>query len=198
MKYPSSIQNLIDHFTQLPTVGPKTAERYVFYLLKQSPENLNDLARKIAELKQKTTICQSCLSIAETSPCHICADTNRKKELICVVANTQDMMTIESTNYFKGNYYVLGATISAVEGVSPDKLNIKGLLNKIKQNQVKEIILALPPTLEGETTVMYLAKVLKPYDLNITKLARGLPTGADLEYTDETTMSNALKYRNKI
>lgn len=195
MKFPQSIQNLINHFSQLPTVGPKTAERYVFYLLKQNPEELQKFAQTIAELKEKTTVCQICFAIAEANPCLICADQKRNQSIICVVADTRDMLTIEATKQYNGVYHILGGTINAIENIKPEQLNIKQLINRVKQNGIKEIILALNPDLEGETTAMYLAKLLKPYKIKITRIAKGLPMGADLEYADEITLANALKYR---
>ena len=198
MRYPLSIQNLINCFSQLPTVGPKTAERYVFYLLKQNPEFLQRFAQNLAELKEKTTICQTCLSIAESNPCSICSDLKRDKSTICVILGTRDMLTIEATMQYNGVYHILGGVINTIEGIKPEQLNIKQLLNKIKQNNIKEIILALNPDLEGETTSLYLAKLLKPHKIKISRLAKGLPMGADLEYADEITLTNALKYRSNL
>jgi len=198
MRYPSSIQSLIDHFSKLPTVGPKTAERYVFYLLKQHPESLQQFAQAIAELKEKTTICQTCLAIAEANPCPICADAKRNRSIICLVADSRDLLAIEATGQYQGLYHCLGGVINTIEGVKPEQLNIKQLLARLKPAVVKEIILAFNPDLEGETTALYLAKLLKPYKIKITRLAKGLPMGADLEYADEITLSNALKYRNEV
>jgi len=198
MRYPASIQNLIDYFCKLPTVGPKTAERYVFYLLKQHPEWLQEFAQAIAEVKEKTAVCQTCLSIAESNPCQICSDQKRNHSAICLVADTRDMLAIESTKQYNGVYHILGGVINTIEGIKPDQLNINTLLNHLKQNGVKEIILAFNPDLEGETTAMYIAKLLKPHKIKITRLAKGLPMGADLEYADEITLSNALKYRNEM
>ncbi len=198
MKYPKSIQNLIDQFSQLPTVGPKTAERYVFYLLKQNPEELQKFAQYLAELKEKTTICQKCLAISETDPCLICADNKRDQSLICVIANTQDMLTIEATKQYNGLYHVLGGVINVIEGIKSEQLNISQLINRVTKDKVKEVILALNLNLEGETTSIYLAKLLKPYKLRITRLAKGLPMGSDLEYADEITLANALKYRTDL
>ncbi|MBU0722319.1 recombination mediator RecR [Patescibacteria group bacterium] len=206
MKYPTSIQNLIEYFSKLPTVGPKTAERYVFYLLRQHPEWLQQFAQAIAEVKEKTTICQTCLSIAESNPCQICSDKKRNHSVICLVADTRDMLAVESTKQYNGVYHILGGVINTIEGIKPNQLNIKALLNHLEQSAsagstqaaVKEIILAFNPDLEGETTSMYIAKLLKPYKIKITRLAKGLPMGADLEYADEITLSNALKYRNEV
>jgi len=179
-------------------VGPKTAERYVFYLLKQTDEELQKFAQAIAELKEKITICQTCLAVTETNPCAICSDDKRNRAQICVIANTRDMLTIEATKQYNGLYHVLGGVINTIEGIKPEQLNIKQLINKLKQNKITEIILALNPTVEGETTAMYLAKLLKPYKIKITRLAKGLPSGADLEYADEMTLANALKNRTDL
>ncbi len=198
MRYPASIQNLIDYFSKLPTVGPKTAERYVFYLLRAQPEWLQGFAQSIAELKEKTTVCRTCLAIAESDPCPICADKKRNQAILCLVADTRDMQAIEATKQYNGLYFILGGVINTIEGIKPDQLNIKQLASRLEQNIIKEIILAFNPDLEGETTAMYIAKLLKPNQIKITRLAKGLPMGADLEYADEITLSNALKYRNEV
>ena len=212
MRYPASIRNLIDHFAKLPSVGPKTAERYVFYLLKAHPEWLQGFAQAIAELKEKTTVCRTCLSLAESDPCPICSDKKRNQALICLVAETRDLSAIEETKQYNGLYFVLGGVINTIEGVKPEQLNIKQLAARLKHasensprleletkaTRVKEIILAFNPDLEGETTALYLAKLFKPSKIKITRLAKGLPMGADLEYADEITLANALKYRNEI
>ena len=160
MKYPPAIQNLINLFTTLPSVGPKTAERYVFYLLKENPDYMQRLAQAIAELKEKTTICNSCQAVAESDPCHICLDKTRENSSICVVATTREMLNIETTNEFKGQYHVLNGLIDMIKGLKPEQLNIKQLENKVKQGKIKEIILALSPNMEGETTALYLNKSL--------------------------------------
>ncbi len=198
MTYPKSIQNLINYFSKLPTVGPKTAERYVFYLLQQGGEDLQGFAQAIAELKEKITICKSCGAVSESNPCFICADKSRDKSIICIVANTRDMLAIENAKQYKGIYHILGGVINMIEGIGPEKLNIKNLLNKIKKDNIKEIIIALNPNMEGETTAMHLNKIIKPFNIKITRIARGLPTGSDLEYADETTINNALKYRIEL
>ncbi|KKR91772.1 MAG: Recombination protein RecR [Parcubacteria group bacterium GW2011_GWC2_42_12] len=198
MKYPASIQNLIDHFSKLPTVGPKTAERYVFYLLKAHPEWLQAFAQAMAELKEKTTVCQTCFTIAETNPCSICSDSKRNRSIICLVADTRDLLAIEATKQYHGLYHVIGGVINTIENIKPESLNIKPLLNRLKQPQIKEVILAFNPDFEGETTSLYIVKLLKPYKIKITRLAKGLPMGADLEYADEITLGNALKYRNEM
>ena len=198
MRFPSSIQNLVDKLTDLPSVGPKTAERYVFYLLQQSPSYLEDLSRKIAELKKDLKICGNCMAVSESNPCPICSDKNRDNTLLCIVENTRDMITIESSNNYNGLYFILGGTINTIEGVDPQQLHLKELIKKVKQGSIKEIILALNPTVEGETTTMYISKLLKEYNVKMSRLARGLPMGSDLEYVDDMTMANALKYRNDM
>ena len=198
MNYPKAIQNLITELSQLPTVGPKTAERYVFYLLKQSSSDLKKFAQAIAELKDNIIICKNCHAVTEKSPCEICSDPKRDNSIICIVANTRDMIAIEATSEFFGQYHVLGGVLNTIEGNGPDKLKINSLVAKIKQKTVKEVILALNPNIEGETTSMYIAKLLKPYNIKISRLAKGLATGSDLEYADEMTLSNALKYRNQV
>lgn len=197
MKYPQALQNLIDRLAILPSVGQKTAERYAFHLLNQSEDRLESLAMAIKELKQKTTVCHSCLTISETSPCAICADANRNRSSLCVVENSQDLNAIESTKQFNGVYFVLGGLINTIEDVGPETLNINKLIKRIQAEEIKELILALNFTLEGETTALYLGKILKNR-IKITRLAKGLPAGSDLEYADETTLSNALKFRNEI
>ena len=198
MKFPQAIQNLIDAFSKLPSVGPKTAERYVFYLLRQNSEELQKFAQTIAELKEKIIICQTCLAVTSANPCEICVDKKRDQTIICVVANTRDMITIESINQFHGTYHILGGLLNAVEGINPESLNIRQLLNRIKAEKFNEIILALNPNFDGEATTIYLNKILKPFKIKISRLAKGLPMGADLEYADQITLANSLKYRNEI
>ena len=196
MRYPKSIQKLIDHLTKLPSVGPKTAERYVFYLLNQSGENLQQLAQAIAELKEKTAVCRICNAVSETDPCEICRDRKRDGKLMMIVANTRDMLVLEGTREYNGYYHILGGVIDTISGVGPEKLRIKELVARVKKNRPEEIVLALNPTVEGETTVLYLSKLFKPYKITISRLARGLPAGSDLEYADQITLSSSFKNRN--
>jgi recombination protein RecR len=198
MKYPKAIQNLIDTFSKLPGVGPKTAERYIFYLLKQDAEELQKFAQTIAELKENITICENCLAVADENPCYICSDKKRDTSIICVVSNTRDMLSIEAIKQFQGVYHILGGTLDSISGIGPEKINIKQLLEKIKKTKVKEIILGLNPNFSGEATSIYLTKIIKPLKIKISKLAKGLPMGSDLEYADEITLANSLKYRNEV
>lgn len=198
--YPSPIQNLIDEFNKFPGIGPKTSERFVFYLLKKQKEEVERLLLNIKNLKEKITLCSQCFSFSEKDPCSICSNFKRNHSLICVVAEPQDIAILEKTKEYHGVYFVLGGLLNTLEGITPEKLKIKQLLKKISDQkpQVKEVILALNPNLEGETTVLYLTKLLKPYKIKMTRLAQGLPTNSELEYIDEITLSNALKGRKEI
>lgn len=197
MKYPQAVQNLIEQLSSLPSVGPKTAERYVFYLLKQREDKIKSLAEAIYDLPKNITTCRSCHSWAETNPCPICADKNRQEEVICVVENSQDLAAIEATKQYTGKYFVLGGLIDTIHNIQPSDLNIGRLADRVKNGLIKEIILALNFTMEGETTSLYLTRLFKDH-LKITRLARGLPSGSDLEYADELTLGSALKYRHEI
>jgi recombination protein RecR len=197
MNYPKSIRELIEIFARFPSVGPKTAERYVSFLLSQPKTKLSEIAEAIKNLKDNLKICQNCFNISETDPCPICAQTNRDKKLLCIVADGRNINLIERTGDYNGLYFILGGELNTIEGTRPEDLNIKKLIERIKNNNISEVILALNPTMEGETTVMYLAKLLKQINPKIktTKLARGLPAGAELEYADELTLSHAFKHR---
>jgi len=197
MKYPAALQNLIDKLSGLPSVGPKTAERYAFYLLRQSPDKLKSFGAAVSELQDNITVCRECLSISENNPCAICSNKERRTDVLCIVENIQDLTAIEATKQYDGRYFILGGLINTINGIGPEDLNVNKLLNRIKNGGVKEIIIALNFTLEGETTALYLTKILRDH-LKITRLAKGLPAGSDLEYADELTLANALKYRNEI
>ncbi len=199
LEYPRIIEKLIKNFSQLPGVGRKTAERYVFYLLKQKNDQIEGFAKNLQELPKDLKFCQKCLVISEQNICSICSDSKRLDDLICIVANFQDLMAIENTKKYQGKYFVLGGLINSIENIGPDKLNIKELIKeinfKLKNYKKIEIILALSPTIEGESTSLYLQKILKNDKIKISKLARGLSSGANLEYVDENTLANALKFR---
>ncbi|MFA6428145.1 MAG: recombination mediator RecR [Candidatus Buchananbacteria bacterium] len=198
MALPNSIQNLIGHFNQLPGIGRKTAERLVFFLLTQSKADLAAFAKDLANLSDKAMLCQTCFNYAESNPCEICKDPRRDQTTIAVVAKPQDIAVLESTNEYKGLYHVLGGALNNLEGRLPENLKINELLNRLKTKPIKEIILALNPDLEGETTMLYLAKVIPTDKVKTTRLARGLPMGSDIEYADQTTLSNALKGRREL
>ncbi len=200
--YPKSVENIIKHFSFLPGVGRKTAERYVFHLLKQKPEQIKLFAKHLNELSEGFKFCQKCLALSEQNICSICADPQRAENILCIVENFQDLLAIENTKQYQGKYFVLGGLINTIDKIGPEDLNIKALVKElnIKLKKVKslEIILALSPTMEGEASSLYLQKILKNPKIKISKLARGLSSGASLEYADEYTLSHALKFRNKI
>lgn len=198
MPFPPSINNLIQHFNNLPGIGQKTAERLVFYLLKKDKNTLADFANTLSHIKDNIKNCNQCGQITEKEQCDICLDNKREKTTICVVAENSDIGPLEKAHQFNGTYHVLHGILNPTEGITPDKLNISKLEERIKNNGVKEIILAFNPTIEGETTNLYLTKLLKQYNVKITQLARGLPQGGDLEYADEITLANAFKGRISI
>lgn len=195
---PPPIQKLIAHFSSLPGVGAKTAERFVFYLLNVDKKKLDDFALSLTDVKNKISACAVCGRFTDQNPCVFCSSATRDKTKICLVADTADIYSLEKTGEYRGQYHVLNGLLSPTEGMTPDKLNLQTLENRIKSGNVKEIILALNPTIEGETTSLYLTKLLRKYNITISRLARGLPQGADLEYADEVTLANALKGRMKI
>ncbi|MFC1613460.1 recombination mediator RecR, partial [Patescibacteria group bacterium] len=190
---------------KLPGIGKKTSQRFVFYLLKQPKHEIIKLTEKLEHLKDQIQYCSICGCFTETDPCPICSNIHRDKTQICVVSETTDMAVIEATSEYKGLYHILGGTINTLDGITPDMLNIKSLVERVKNDGLQEIILAFNPNIDGESTVMYLKKILEPHKINpsnkmdeikITRLARGLPMGSDIEYADEITLSNALKGRN--
>ncbi len=198
MRFPRSIQNLIDTLSILPTVGPKTAERFAFFLLKQDRSIIEKMAQALIELKGQTKLCRSCLSPAESDPCPICADPKRDKFILCVVSDYRDLVSLENTKNYFGQYFVLHGELSHLDGITPEKLNFKTLITKVKKSNIKEIIVATNPTIEGETTALYIKRLFQNSQIKISRLARGLPMGSDLEYVDEMTLSSALKYRNEL
>jgi len=193
--HPPSIRKLIDQFNKLPGIGPKTAEKFVFYLLSQPKSDLAELGQAVSHLKDKITTCSICQNFAESDPCDICRDKTRNSQIICVVATSSDIPAIEKTGVFRGLYHVLGGVINSVDGIKPQDLTMKKLVTRIESKDVKEVILALNPTIEGESTALFLSKLLHKYKLKITRLAQGLPTGSAIEYADEITLQNALKGR---
>lgn len=201
---PKSIQNLIDEFSKLPGMGPKTAARLTFYLLTKSELDTKNFGEAIINLKTGLKNCEVCFNITENNPCKICLDSNRDKSVICVAEEVLDIIALEKTN-FKGLYHILGGVISPIDGIGPNELRIKELLERLKDGSVREIILATDPSLEGEATASYIAseienlqkngKILKK--LKISRIAQGLPVGGDLEYADEVTLERAIEGRNQ-
>jgi len=198
MPQPKSLQNLIHEFSKLPGVGPRTATRYAFFLLRKSDEEVGMLAEALENLKQETRICKNCFNVSESDLCEFCSNPKRDRSIICIVEEALNIPVIENTKKFNGLYHVLGGTIKPHEGTGPENLNVEQLIERIKKSDVKEVIIATNPNIEGETTAMYLVKRLKEFPLRITHLARGLSTGSDLEYADEMTVSHALEERKEF
>ncbi len=195
--FPKSFQKLIDHFSSLPSIGPKLAERLVLYLWKYDQANLDDFAETLHALKRNINYCQQCFNISENGLCAICADEKRDPKTICVVEEPLDIIAIEKTRQMRGLYHVLGGTINALADKN-NQLKIKELLNRLKKNEISEVIIATNPTTEGEATALYLARLIKPLGIKTTRLARGLPTGGDIEYADEATLRGAIEGRKEI
>lgn len=198
MIYPKSIATLIEHFQKFPSVGPKSAQRMAFYLLRMPMSEVQKFAQSIVEAKENTHTCEVCFNLSSTSPCEICTSPKRDRSTICVVAETKDLIAVEKTNEYKGLYHVLQGLISPMDGIGADDIRIKELLNRLTNDEVKEVILALSPSVEGEATSLYLSKLIKPFGIRISRIAFGLPVGADLEYADEITIARAIEGRREI
>lgn len=190
-----SIEQLAEQFAQLPGIGRKTAHRLALYILKMSRDEVVTMAKALVNVKDKVRYCTICSNITETDPCAICSNAKRERSFICVVEEPHDVLAIEKTNEFKGLYHVLGGALSPLDGIGPEELKIKELLQRISSSTIEEIILALNPNVEGETTTLYLSRLLKPLGIKITRIARGLPVGSDLEFADEATLSRAFEGR---
>jgi recombination protein RecR len=195
---PKPVTRLIDELCRLPGVGPKTGSRLAYYLLRAPAEQALSLAEAIREVKERTVLCSTCFNIAECSPCSVCSDPNRDSSQICAVEEPLDVLAIERTRQYHGLYHVLHGAISPVEGIGPEELKIRELLARVKQGGVREVLLATNPNLEGEATAMYIARQILPLGVRVTRLARGLPIGGDLEYADEVTLAQALEGRRDI
>ena len=198
MIYPKSIATLIEHFQKFPSVGPKSAQRMAFYLLRMPEAEIQKFAQAILDAKRNTRTCEVCFNLSSSSPCEICQNPKRDRSTVCVVAETKDLIAIEKTNEFKGLYHVLQGLISPMDGIGADDIRIKELLNRLTSDEVKEVILALPPSVEGEATSLYLSKLIKPFCITISRIAFGLPVGADLEYADEITLARAIEGRREL
>lgn len=197
MDYPAAVERLIDELRRLPGIGPKSAQRIAFHLLKgQRPDN-ERLARAIGELIDAIRLCSSCNGITDREICVTCEDPNRSDRVLCVVEEPHNLGSIERTRDFKGRYHVLHGVLSPLQGIGPDELKVRGLVDRVKKGGVEEVILATSPTVEGEATAVYLAKVLKPLAVKVTRIAMGVPVGSDLEWADEVTMAKALEGRRE-
>ena len=198
MIYPKSIAALIEQFQKFPSVGPKSAQRMAFHLLKMPKHDVEKFAKSIIEAKENTFACDVCFNMSSTNPCEICQSSSRDKSIICVVSETKDLIAIEKTNEFFGLYHVLQGLISPMDGVGAEDVRIKELLHRLAKDDVKEVILALNPSVEGEATSLYLNKLIKPFEIKVSRIAFGLPVGADLEYADEITLARAIEGRREI
>ena len=196
--YTGPVQSLIDELGKLPSIGPKSAQRIAFHLLKLPTEDALRLARAITEAKERTTLCSRCFNVSESDLCDICQDARRESTLVCVVEEPRDIVAVEKTQEFRGRYHVLQGALNPIEGVGPDQLRVKELLVRIDTEEVSEVILCTNPNLEGEATAMYLARLIKPLGLKVTRIASGLPVGGDLEYADELTLGRALEGRREV
>lgn len=198
MYFTRPLAKLIEEFQKFPGVGPKSAQRMAFYVLDMNQESAESLAATILEAKEKVKHCSQCFNLSERNPCEICSDERRDHTIICVIAEARDLIAIERTREYRGMYHVLTGLISPLEGRGPDQLSIRDLLSRLPSNEVKEVILAINPTVEGDATVLYLSKLIKPLEVKVTRIAFGLPAGADLEYADDVTLSRALEGRREI
>ncbi len=196
--YEGVVQDLIDELGRLPGIGPKSAQRIAFHLLNADPADVRRLAQVLLEVKEKVRFCVTCGNVAESEQCRICLDPRRDPAVLCVVEEPKDVVAIEKTREFRGRYHVLGGAISPIEGVGPDDLRIRELLARLADGAVEELILATDPNLEGEATATYLARLVKPMGLRVTRLASGLPVGGDLEYADEVTLGRAFEGRRLL
>lgn len=194
MLYPQAMNRLIHELARLPGIGPKTAQRLAFHLLTLSTEEVGKIAEVMLEAKHKIGFCQICGRLTEVSPCVVCTDPNRSN-ILCVVEDAKDVVALERTRAFKGRYHVLGGAISPLEGIGPDDLRIRELLQRVTEENFEEVVIATDPNVEGEATALYLGKILKPFEVKVTRLARGLPVGGDLEYTDAITLGKAFEGR---
>jgi recombination protein RecR len=198
MYYTPPLAKLIEEFQRFPGVGPKSAQRMAFYVLGMSSDSVKGFADALVEAKDKIRNCNNCFHLSAFATCEICVNEKRERQIICVVAESKDVIALERTGEFKGLYHVLGGLISPMEGKGPDQLTVRDLLNRVNSTEVKEMILAINPTIEGDTTVLYLSKLLKPLGVHVTRIAFGLPVGSDLEYADDSTLSKALEGRREV
>jgi recombination protein RecR len=198
MKRPSAVTELIEELKRLPGIGQKTAERLSFFLMRGSAERANRLADVIRNVKEKIVLCSECHGITEINPCEICQDPKRDSSLVCVVEEPHDVYVMENIGHFRGRYHVLMGVISPLDGIGPAELTIEALKERVQKNNINEVILATNPDMEGESTAIYIAKILKPGNIKVTRIARGLPVGGEIEYADEVTLLKALEGRTEM
>ncbi|MGP4073069.1 recombination mediator RecR [Piscibacillus sp. B03] len=198
MYYPEPISKLVDSFTKLPGIGPKTAVRLAFFVLNMKEDDVLDFAKNLVNAKRELTHCSVCGHITDTDPCRICDDTARDGSVICVVQDPKDVIAMEKMKDFQGKYHVLHGAISPMDGIGPEDINVSALIERLKDDEVEELILATNPNVEGEATAMYISRLVKPSGIRISRIAHGLPVGGDLEYADEVTLSKALEGRRYL
>lgn len=196
--YEGAIQDLIDALGRLPGIGPKSAQRIAFHILQAEPEIAAALVDSIRTVKERVKFCTTCGNVSEEDECRICRDPRRENSSICVVEESKDVIAIERTREFRGKYHVLGGAISPIDGIGPEQLRIRELMERLRDPDIKEVILATDPNLEGEATATYLARMIKPLDIKVSRLASGLPVGGDLEYADEITLGRAFEGRRNV
>lgn len=198
MFYPEPVSKLIEGFMKLPGIGPKTAGRLAFFVLNMKEDDVLDLAKALVNAKRQLHYCSVCNNITDIDPCHICRDKRRDGSVICVVQEPKDVVAMEKTREFEGYYHVLHGAISPMDGIGPEDIRIPDLLKRLGDEQVKEVILATNPNIEGEATAMYISRLIKPFGIRVTRIAHGLPVGGDLEYADEVTLTKALEGRREL
>ncbi len=196
--YPEPVARLIEALQRLPGIGPKTAQRLTFFLLKRPAGEVRELSESLIAVKDRIVYCRTCFNVTDEEPCRLCADPGRDTRLLCVVEEPNDLLAMERTGEYRGCYHVLLGALSPLDGIGPDDLKVRELLARIEAGAVDEVILATNPNVEGEATALYLAKLLRPFGMRVTRIARGLPVGGDLEYADQVTLSKALEGRREI
>lgn len=198
MEYTKPLANLVEYFQKFPGIGPKSAQRMAFFLLKMPLSEVEKFAQSMLVAKETIKYCETCFNMSASNPCEICSDDTRDKSTICVVAETKDLIAIEKTREYRGQYHVLQGVISPIDGVGAEDIRIKELLVRITDERVKEVILALSPSVEGEATSLYLSRLIKPFKIKVSRIAFGIPVGADLEYADEITLARAIEGRREL
>ncbi|MFQ3548170.1 MAG: recombination mediator RecR [Armatimonadota bacterium] len=198
MQYAKPLARLVAEFEKLPGIGPKSAQRLAFYILRISEDEAKNLANAIADVKHHITQCPICFNYTDVEKCEICTDPRRDESIICVVAEPKDVVAMEKTNEFRGQYHVLGGLISPMDGITPEMLKIKELLARINEGKIQEVILATNPTIEGDATAMYIAGLIKPMGLKVSRIAYGMPVGSDIDYADQPTLIKALQWRREL
>ena len=192
------VERLIENFKKLPGIGAKSAQRMAFHILKMETTEVEQLASAIVDMKQSIRHCSTCSNLTDVDPCHFCTHPNRNDRMLCIVEESHNILPIENTHEFNGRYHVLMGAISPLKGIGPDQLNVKSLLERLHEGEIEEIIVATNPNVEGETTALYLSKLIKPLGIKVTRLAMGLPVGGDLDYADTVTMSKAIEGRREL